>query len=38
MPNAKEKYLTKHGFEQFEPKAVLFDMDGNGRWRCSAST
>ena len=21
-------YLTKHGFEQFEPKAVLFDMDG----------
>ena len=28
MPNAKEKYLTNHGFEQFEPKAVLFDMDG----------
>ena len=21
-------YLTKHGFEHFEPKAVLFDMDG----------
>jgi HAD superfamily hydrolase (TIGR01509 family) len=21
-------YLTKHGFERFEPKAVLFDMDG----------
>ena len=21
-------YLKKHGFEQFEPKAVLFDMDG----------
>ena len=21
-------YLTKHGFEQFEPKTVLFDMDG----------
>ena len=28
MQNAKEKYLTKHGFERFEPKAVLFDMDG----------
>ena len=22
------KYLKKHGFERFEPKAVLFDMDG----------
>ena len=21
-------YITRHGFEQFEPKAVLFDMDG----------
>ena len=21
-------YLSKHGFERFEPKAVLFDMDG----------
>ena len=23
-----KKYLRKHGFERFEPKAVLFDMDG----------
>ena len=23
-----ESYLAKHGFEHFEPKAVLFDMDG----------
>ena len=23
-----KQYLKKHGFEQFEPKAVLFDMDG----------
>ena len=23
-----KQYLEKHGFEQFEPKAVLFDMDG----------
>jgi beta-phosphoglucomutase-like phosphatase (HAD superfamily) len=25
---AIKKYLEKHGFEHFEPKAVLFDMDG----------
>ena len=25
---AVNKYLQKHGFEHFEPKAVLFDMDG----------
>lgn len=23
-----KKYLERHGFERFEPKAVLFDMDG----------
>jgi len=23
-----KRYLEKHGFERFEPKAVLFDMDG----------
>ena len=28
MPKAKKLYLEKHGFERFEPKAVLFDMDG----------
>ena len=28
MNKAFEKYLEKHGFERFEPKAVLFDMDG----------
>ena len=27
MSNIKQ-YLLKHGFERFEPKAVLFDMDG----------
>ena len=27
MNNIKQ-YLEKHGFERFEPKAVLFDMDG----------
>ena len=26
--NSVNKYLRKHGFERFEPKAVLFDMDG----------
>lgn len=25
---AKEQYLQRNGFEQFRPKAVLFDMDG----------
>ena len=25
---AINRYLQKHGFERFEPKAVLFDMDG----------
>ena len=25
---AIQRYMEKHGFEQFEPKAVLFDMDG----------
>lgn len=28
MTEALEHYLRKHGFENFEPKAVLFDMDG----------
>ena len=28
MTTAVENYLKKHGFEKFEPKAVLFDMDG----------
>ncbi len=28
MKNAISSYLTKHGFRQFLPKAVLFDMDG----------
>ena len=30
MPYKKiiNQYLTKHGFEAFVPKAVLFDMDG----------
>ena len=28
MTEAIENYLRKHGFENFEPKAVLFDMDG----------
>ena len=28
MNEAIENYLRKHGFECFEPKAVLFDMDG----------
>ena len=28
MLKAINKYLEKHGFERFEPKAVLFDMDG----------
>lgn len=28
MTEALERYLKKHGFEKFEPKAVLFDMDG----------
>ena len=28
MQEAISNYLTKHGFERFEPKAVLFDMDG----------
>ena len=23
-----DKYLQKHGFREFAPKAVLFDMDG----------
>jgi HAD superfamily hydrolase (TIGR01509 family) len=26
--NNIKQYLEKHGFERFEPKAVLFDMDG----------
>ena len=26
--NNTQQYLQKHGFERFEPKAVLFDMDG----------
>ncbi len=26
--NEKERHLTKHGFGEFCPKAVLFDMDG----------
>jgi len=28
MQEAIEKYLRKHGFETFAPRAVLFDMDG----------
>ena len=28
MNSAIKRYLEKHGFERFEPKAVLFDMDG----------
>ena len=28
MNEAIDNYLRKHGFECFEPKAVLFDMDG----------
>lgn len=28
MQTAISNYLKKHGFEQFQPKAVLFDMDG----------
>ena len=28
MTPAIKNYLKKHGFEKFEPKAVLFDMDG----------
>lgn len=28
MKNAINSYLKKHGFGQFQPKAVLFDMDG----------
>ncbi|MCR5130959.1 MAG: HAD hydrolase-like protein [Prevotella sp.] len=28
MQEAIKNYLSKHGFERFEPKAVLFDMDG----------
>ena len=28
MTETLERYLKKHGFEKFEPKAVLFDMDG----------
>ena len=28
MKQAIEKYLERHGFGQFSPKAVLFDMDG----------
>ena len=28
MTSAIHHYLNKHGFEKFEPKAVLFDMDG----------
>ena len=28
MTEAIKQYLQKHGFEQFKPKAVLFDMDG----------
>ena len=28
MKKIIEQYLTKHGFEAFTPKAVLFDMDG----------
>lgn len=28
MKNAINAYLKKHGFGQFQPKAVLFDMDG----------
>ena len=28
MNDTVSKYLQKHGFERFEPKAVLFDMDG----------
>ena len=28
MKKAIQLYLERHGFERFEPKAVLFDMDG----------
>ncbi len=28
IKNEIQKYLEKHGFEAFSPKAVLFDMDG----------
>ena len=28
MQEAISNYLSKHGFERFSPKAVLFDMDG----------
>ena len=28
MTEAIQSYLNKHGFQQFSPKAVLFDMDG----------
>ena len=28
MQKAISNYLSKHGFEAFKPKAVLFDMDG----------
>ena len=28
MTSDVKRYLEKHGFEKFEPKAVLFDMDG----------
>ena len=28
MENVIQRYLEKHGFGQFCPKAVLFDMDG----------
>ena len=28
MKSEIKRYLEKHGFERFEPKAVLFDMDG----------
>jgi beta-phosphoglucomutase-like phosphatase (HAD superfamily) len=28
MEEAFSKYLSKHGFQKFRPKAVLFDMDG----------
>ena len=28
MKEAINRYLAKHGFGQFSPKAVLFDMDG----------
>lgn len=28
MNDTIQRYLAKHGFEEFSPKAVLFDMDG----------